>query len=564
MVIARRVYLYGIAFAAIWVLVNGIAGLLEVSLEAVAEAALGPFQSLGDSSVIDHVSFYGALAGIGLVFWAIHWGLATRIAARDPLAELPSAIRKLYLYGVMLVGGWLLTFLGQDLIRDLLGLAFGTVGRIGLVTGDVLSPLSMVVATGAFWLYHQRQARRDQAVVPAAGAAATIRRWCVYLLAFLGLLMLLFGLAGLLARLVDLAVPPEGEVVDSGRWLAYDVADRLSTILAGLLTWVAAWGWSTRRLAETDGPDPERDSVLHKVYLYGVLLLVVSWTVWNVSQVLYVLLRSLLIPSQASALWTAVQHDLGETAANVLTFGLAWAYHAHVLKREAAAAPERRRQATIRWVYGYIVAYVGAATFGTGLVGTLATALELLAQPGVTHGEHWWEERLALFATMIAVGLPVWLLPWLRLQREVGAAEARRSLARRIYLFLALGATVLTLLGSGAFTLYQLLRVALGERWSGSETSDLIDAGSAALVAALLLAYHLRVFQRDATLARLETPAQTATPGDGLVTLVIARAAGAEDVHVLRARLAGALPPGTPIETRQVSRAEADRLLQRR
>jgi hypothetical protein len=561
MVVARRVYLYGIAFAAIWVLVNGIAGLLEVALETVAEATLGPFQSLGNASVTAQVSFSGALAGIGLIFWTIHWGLAARIAARDPHDECPSAIRKLYLYGVLLVGGWLLAWEGRELIDDLLGLTFGTVGRIDLVTGDVLSPLAMLAAAGACWLYHLRQAQRDQTLAPIAGAAATIRRWCVYLLAFLGLVMLLFGLTGLIERLIDLAVPPQGEVVDSGRWLAYDVADRLSTILAGLLTWIAAWGWSARRMAHSDGPDLERDSVLRKVYLYGVLLMVVSWTVWNLSQVLYVLLRSLLIPSQASTLWTAVQQDLGETAANVLVFGLAWAYHAHVLKREAAAAPERRRQATIRWIYSYIVAYVGAATFGTGLVGTLATALELLFQPGVTRGEHWWEERLALFATMIVVGLPVWLLPWLRLQREVSATEARRSLARRIYLFLALGATALTLLGSGAFTLYQLLRVALGERGSGGETSDLIDAGSAALVAVVLLAYHLRVFQRDAALARQEPPEPAAPPDDGLITLVIARAGGAEDVQAMRARLAGALPPGTPIETRRVTRAEADRLL---
>jgi hypothetical protein len=182
---------------------------------------------------------------------------------------------------------------------------------------------------------------------------------------------------------------------------------------------------------------------------------------------------------------------------------------------------------------------------------------------------------MALYATMIVVGLPVWLLPWLRLQREVVAAVARRSLARRIYLFLALGATVLTLLGSGAYTLYQILRVVLGERWTGGETSNLIDAASAAIVAGLLLAYHLRIFQRDAALAKLDEPtalsptapvttneaAQPALASD-LVTLVIARAAGDEEAGALRARLEAALPPGTTIETRRVTRDQADRLLQ--
>lgn len=575
MIVARRVYLYGIAFATLWVLVNGIAGLMTVALETVVEAALGPFTTLGSSDVADRVSFSGALTGIGLVTWMIHWGLAARAVARDEIGERRSAIRKLYLYGVGLVGGLILLFQCRKLLGDLLGVAFGIVERIDLVSGDVVPPLAMLTATGAFWLYHLRQAQRDRRVVPEVGAAATLRRWCVYVLALFGLMMLLFSTAGLVERLLDLAIPAEAESVDSGRWLAFDMANQVSSVVAGLLAWAVAWGWSTRLVAQPAGPDPERDSVLRKVYLYGVLLVVVSWTVWNLAQVLYVLLRSVLIPSQAGALWSTVQGDLAETAANVLVFGLAWAYHAQVLKREAAIAPERQRQATIRWIYGYIVALVGAATFASGLGGTIATVLDLLVEPGMTRGEHWWEERLALVVTMIVVGLPVWLVPWLRLQREVGVTIARRSLARRVYLFLALGATVLTLLGSGAYTLYQFLRVALGERWTGSDTSSLIDAGSAAIVAALFLAYHLRVFQRDAALAKQDEPlvlSPTTAPEDDsarlepdgeLVTLVIARATSAEAAGDLRARLEGALPPGTQVETRHVTRTEAERLLQR-
>ena len=318
------------------------------------------------------------------------------------------------------------------------------------------------------------------------------------------------------------------------------------------------------------------------MYLYGVLLIAVSWTVWGAAQVLYVLLRSLLIPSEAGALWSEIQRDLGDTVAYLAVFGVAWAYHASVVKREAAAAPEQGRQATIRWIYGYIVALVGAITLGIGLGGTLATVLDLLVNPGELHGPHWWEERLSLFATMIVVGLPIWLIPWFRLQREVVASVARRSLARRIYLFLVLGITVLTLLGSGAYTLYQILRVALGERWTASNTSDLIDAASAAIVAGLLLAYHLRVFQRDAALAREDeasrppaaptTPAIPAAPvsaTDGAartaetVTLLVVRPPPAADAAALRERLRADLPPGATIDAVEVEESEAARLLGR-
>ena len=582
MIVARRVYLYGIAFATLWMLVNGLAGLLEVALEAVAQTTIDTLTITPGAGLADKVSFYGALAGIGLVTWVIHWGLAARAVARDPAGECRSALRKVYLYGVLLVGGLILTFRVRRLLIDLLGVGFGTVSASEVVNGDVLSPFAMLVAAGTFWAYHLRVVQRDRLIVPEVGAAATIRRWCVYGLGFVGLMMLLFGMAGLLARLIDLAIPVEGRAADSGRWLALDMSGRVASVVTGLIVWLSSWTWASRLFAQTGSPDPERDSVLHKVYLYGVLLIAIGWTVWNAAQVLYLLLRSLLIPSEAGTLWSAVQRDLGETVANLLVFGVAWAYHAYVVKREALAAPEQQRQASIRWIYGYLVALVGGITFGAGVGGTLATLLDVLVNPGVSRDEHWWEERLSLFATMIVVGLPVWLIPWFRLQSEVVASVARRSLARRIYLFLVLGITVLTLLGSGAFTLYQILRVALGERWTASDTSDLIDAASAAAVAGLLLAYHLRVFQRDAALAKEDEGAEpvpasgqavpavptplvdgSARPAiaDEPVTLLVIRPASSDDVSALREQIEFILPPETSLHTITMSKSEVERLL---
>ena len=112
--------------------------------------------------------------------------------------------------------------------------------------------------------------------------------------------------------------------------------------------------------------------------------------------------------------------DLGGTVAHLVVFGIAWAYHAQVVKREASVA-EAGRQASIRWIYGYLVALVGAATLAAGLFGLLSTLLDLLVQPGTTQSEYWWQEQLSLYGTLVVVGLPVWLIPWTRLQREVVA-----------------------------------------------------------------------------------------------------------------------------------------------
>src|SRR6185436_2866590 len=102
---------------------------------------------------------------------------------------------------------------------------------------------------------------------------------------------------------------------------------------------------------------------------------------------------------------------------------------------------------------------------------------------------HWWAERISLFATLVAVGLPLWAAYWGRLQREALEPLAREALVRRIYLFLVFALAVLTLLGSGAFAVYQLLRLTLGDTWTASATSELITAASASAVAALFLTY---------------------------------------------------------------------------
>lgn len=566
MIVARRVYLYGIAFASLWMLVGGLDGLIEVALRAIVEVAFGPFMVLGASDVAERVSFAGALTGIGLVTWLIHWGLASRAVARDGDPERGSAIRKLYLYLVLLVAGLVLLFNLRLLLIDLMELAFGLAQRSDMLSGQVVSPLALLISTGMFWAYHHRVAARDRAALPEVGAGATLRRWYVYVLAYTGLLMVLFGATVLITRLIEAATVQEADSAVSGRWLASAVAGRASTVVTGLVFWLAYWGWSTRLFHQPAARDPERDSTLRKVYLYAILLITVTWTVWSLGQVLYLLLRSLLVPSEASELWSSVRHDIGDVAANTLVFGIAWAYHAYVLKREAAAAPEVHRQATIRWIYGYIVSLVGAACLGTGLAGLLSTLLEMVIQGGVVRGDNWWGDQLSLFGTLIVVGLPVWLLPWGRLQGEVVAAVARRSLARRIYLFVVMGLTVLTLLGSGAYTLYQLLRVVLGERWSASNTSDLIETASAAAVAALLLAYHLRVFQRDAALAKQDAeaappPQPVAAPVESYVTLLVVQPADDADAGALQESLRAALPSGTTLRAVTMPASEAERLL---
>lgn len=555
MAVARRVYLYGIALVALGMLVAGLAALTEIALELVAEAIYVPLGNVGSDDLSRRVSYSGALIVIGLVTWLIHWQLAERPVRRGDDVERRSGVRKLYLYLVLLLGGLLLAVQARGLIADLLAALFGQVGWSDLFGGEVIPPLATLLAGAPLWVYHARIAARDRALLPEVGAGATLRRWCVYLLSFVGVLVLIFGVSNLVTLLWDVWTPAGASVVGGDNWLALPIAGRVASIVTGLGLWYAAWTWSTAQFRSDRGPDAERDSTLRKVYLYLVLLIAVSWTVWSLGQALYVALRSALLPGEAAGLLESIRRDFGSTVANALAFGVAWLYHARVVEREASAAPEHARQAGIRRIYGYLVALVGVVTFAFGLGGTLDTVLELVFRPGEARPDNWWADRLSLFATLIVVGLPIWLRFWLRLQREVTDAKARRSLARRIYLFLVFGVCVLTLLGSGVFTLYQLLRAVLGDRWTGAQTGDLLEAASAATVVGVLLAYHLRVFRADAAAA------PSVASGSGLESVLIVRATDRVTLDALERELRDRAVDGVEIRRADLDSKAAGRLM---
>jgi len=95
-------------------------------------------------------------------------------------------------------------------------------------------------------------------------------------------------------------------------------------------------------------------------------------------------------------------------------------------------------------------------------------------------------------------------------------------------------------------------------------------------VAGLLLAYHLRVFQRDAALAREDEAARPPVPAipaapvssaDGAaqaadtVTVLIVRPPPTVDADTLREHIRAGLPPGATIDAVKLESAEATRLL---
>jgi hypothetical protein len=122
----------------------------------------------------------------------------------------------------------------------------------------------------------------------------------------------------------------------------------------------------------------------------------------------------------------------------------------------------------------------------------------------------------------VAVGLPVWLLHWGPVASARGRAwteDEPRSLARRLYLYVALLAGVLILLGSGAVAARQVLDLLLGAAATGSAVTNLARALAVATVSAVVVFYHQRVLRADLEVSGLRSQVsglKTPTEADGL------------------------------------------------
>ena len=127
--------------------------------------------------------------------------------------------------------------------------------------------------------------------------------------------------------------------------------------------------------------------------------------------------------------------------------------------------PDAPRRSGMRRLYSYILSAIGRGAAFIGLRMLLAFVVDALLGGQVGGGTL----RLSLAAALstLGVGLPLWLLTWRPMQAEAlssGAAgdHARRSLVRKIYLYLALFISVIGGMISAGSLVYILINALLG------------------------------------------------------------------------------------------------------
>ena len=210
-----------------------------------------------------------------------------------------------------------------------------------------------------------------------------------------------------------------------------------------------------------------------------------------------------------------------------------WGYYGHRLRLDLGAIAEHPRQAELRRLYTYILSVFGLVSTIFGMQRLLSYIIvSVLSVPAIGGGLR---QQLALALATLLVGAPLWWLNWTPNQIQAQQTgddgdHARRSLVRKVYLYLALFAGVVAVMITAGQLFFQLFNRLLGNI-NSNFLQDSLDWLQSLLLFALWLAYHIRALRQDGRLAGQSLSARHAlfpvlvldTP-DGLMSKEVAAA----------------------------------------
>lgn len=517
--ILRRLYLYLVSAAAL--------GLLAAGLCLLGSTVL--MFAFNDPSA---QASRGALAGftamtlVALPVWGIHFWFARRFAMRDP-NERASAIRRLYFYAacLALAVGATIALAGTlgDLLRPVLDscpvTGYAPLGKPGVSDVGCAASQSWLSTSQsawitlvllALWAFHFLVAARDFAAVGEEGASATLRRWYMYPALLIGLLMMLSGTSSAI-QIAWL------HVLNSPMGNFQFVGDALGLGVAGAVL----WGFHARTIALNHVAD-DRHSTLRALQGFIAVAVGISTALFGASQILYYALALLLgVSSPGGVNSKDVLGALAAPASLLLVYGAAWVLVRRRLARDAGTQ-EADRQAGIRRLYTNLACLVSLAAWAIGAGGLLWTLAEQLEGPLIGVNASGWKDPVSLWVTLLVVGAAVWVAHW----RPSPWAADRQSLSRRLYVWAALLASVLVLLGAGVGLVNALLQQIFSAHPKLADSANL-DFGhylAVIVVAAAVGFYHWRILRADAA-ARPPKVAARLEPQPAAVPAVVPAAA---------------------------------------
>ncbi len=471
----RRLYFYLVSFVALMMAANGVTMLIAALLEALFG---GPVLSGSGSSTL---ALGIALVLVGIPLWAFHWRLVTRYLREMPV-ESRSVIRKIYIYGLLLISASFVIGLAIEVVREVLD-------------QDSFRgyPLAAVLVWAGVWAYHWRLETQEGQPTPETRA---VRRLYVYPIVAATLAIAAVGLGQLLHVLLREAYEGLVTVGTLNKPGAGQSAGSIAALLIGGAVWAFHWLYVARH---------DYESTLRQVYLYGYAILgsVITALIAVGIMVYGVLEWNIGVPESQSA---ASHFDFFPAAvASLILAGAILAYHSIVSAQELRASvttPTGGRQS-----YPYVLAAVGLAMTAGAIIALASAVMDALIQGdhAIVFGGDLWRNGIVLAITAGILGVPLWGYYWASVQRRVRdeGPEARTLLARRAFIFAVLAVGMLAFLGSVSQALFVLISGVLE-----TDMSNVLDDAkvsiSILLAVGVFVPYHWMVYRTDRETAPTE------------------------------------------------------------
>jgi hypothetical protein len=427
---------------------------------------------------------------VGVPIFLIHWLWVQRASVRDE-EEKTATLRAVFSYAILFatlipVIQNLLSFIDRSLIQGAglgLGRAF-IVFREQTLADNLIAILMNGIVAAYFW----NILRGEWATLPNKENFTEVRRLYRYLWMLYGLLMTVFGAQQVLRFLLYVPGDVLGEL---GREV---MVNGVALLVVGTPIWFYSW-----KVIQDSLADPaEMGSILRLGILYLLALGGVITVITTASLVVNAIITWLL-----GVDWTFRDfiQQIGAPISIGLPLGMVWAYYGYWLKRHIEAAGDRVRQAAMRRLYNYILACIGLVVAFIGVATLFAFIIDMITGTGVLMSDST-RGTLAMSLSSLIVGLPLWLVMWRPMQAEATAQgemgdHARRSVLRKLYLYLALFASVIGGMATAVGLVYQLIRVLLGSDTGSGFVNDVLNLIQLLFLFGVVLIYHLNVLRMD-------------------------------------------------------------------
>ncbi|MFN8439771.1 MAG: DUF5671 domain-containing protein [Caldilineaceae bacterium] len=325
----RRLYLLVACLVGITITLWGVTSLLSVIIESI----LDQLSTVLSISAGGTPSWSGPITQLilGTILLRLHWSmwqsLLTATATRTN--ELNSAVRRLYLYGAVVIGA-LFALIGSAMILDAFLLrAFGSTSDslLDIIRGNRMA-LAAIGPGAIAWRLYWLQLHRESERYGESRQGVEVRRVYYYAVAATGLALLWIGAGTLVQVVLDWLM--SGDLLGQGLWRE-PLAHGLSMLAVGAPVWSLHWQ-AVQPIARqnNEAGAEERSALPRRIYLYGVALIGALVILFFLAQVVYRFFLMILGDTESSFFSPQTANEIAQS----LIAAALWGVHMLALRTD--------------------------------------------------------------------------------------------------------------------------------------------------------------------------------------------------------------------------------------